>query len=108
MDLTMEHLDDHWYANSGVLIEYGLLVGRKSLKYVFMFCEESTDRDRLPPLIPRTEVTTYSPEDRDGLKKLIRGAIEQFKRESPERERRIAKMADASRTMFGYLLSAPS
>lgn len=104
MDLTMVKKDDKWYANSGVLIEYGLLVGIKSLEYVFMFCEESTDRDRFPPLIPRTEVNSYSTDDRDGFKKLIRQAIERFEREAPERERRIMGIVNASRTLVRYYL----
>lgn len=109
MDLTMKKINPEWYANSGVLIEYGLLVGIKSLEYVYMFCEEATDRDHLPPLIPRTEVKSYSTNDRDGLKKRIREAIEKFEREAPERERRVMREANASKTLLlSYMRDSPS
>lgn len=104
MDLTMNQCTDEFYANSGVLVEYGLLIAMKSLEYIFMFCEESTDRDRLPPLIPRTEVTPYSTDDREVFKEMIRKAIEQFEREAPERERRIMRMADASQILVHFFM----
>jgi hypothetical protein len=100
MDLTITQHNEEWFVNSGVLIEYGLFVGTKGLEYGFMFCEESTDRDRLPPLIPRTEVTPYSTQDREGFKKVVKEAIEKFERDAPERERRIYRVANATRTLL--------
>ena len=86
MDVSMKKFDDEWYPNPGVMIEFGLVVKdiTKGLGFVYMFCDQNTDRNQLPPLIPRIEVIQYSEDNEDELKNLIRTALQKFEKDVPE------------------------
>lgn len=90
MDVSMECFNDKCYPNSGVMIEFGLVMNdsrKEGLGNVYLFCDEATERSRLPPMIPRVEVEQYSESEgnRENFKKIIRHAIEDFERKLPER-----------------------
>lgn len=92
MDLSMKKFgSDEWYPNSGVMIEFGLIVEdpTKGLGFVYMFCDDKTERDHLPPMIPRVKVQQYSENEPEKLKQMIDKALEDFLSESPERERKL-------------------
>lgn len=99
MDVSMKCFDGECYPNSGVMIEFGLLMNdlRKGLEYVYFFCDELTERNNLPPMIPRVEVESYKEkgEYKENLKKILRQALEDFERKAPDREQqaREAKVA---------------
>jgi hypothetical protein len=89
MDVSMKLHNGECYPNSGVMIEFGLLINdsRKGLDYAYLFCNDSTERNDLPPMIPRVEVESYSEGEanRESFKKIIRQALEGFHRKIPER-----------------------
>lgn len=99
MDVSMKCYSGECYPNSGVMAEFGLLINdsRKGVEYAYFFCDESTERNDLPPMIPRVEVEQYSEgeENKENFKKVIRQALDDFLRRSPEREQqaREAKVA---------------
>lgn len=89
MDVSMENLGEKWYPNSGVMIEFGLVMNdpTKGIECVYMFCDQDTERDHLPPMIPRVEVTQYSENNEDELKGFIRTALQEYGEAVPERLR---------------------
>lgn len=86
MDVSMKKFDSEWYPNPGVMIEFGLVVKdlAKGLGFVYMFCDQNTDRNQLPPLIPRVEVIQYSEDNEDELKDFVRKALQKFEKDVPE------------------------
>lgn len=107
MDVSMKCFNGECYPNSGVMIEFGLLVRDPSigLESAYFFCDETTDRDHLPPMIPRVEVEQYTEreDNRENLTKKIRQALEEFDRTAPERLRRIQNAKAAAIDLVGYL-----
>lgn len=89
MDVSMKSCDDESYPNSGVMIEFGLVVNdpRKGIDFAYFFCDETTERNDLPPMIPRVDVEQYSEdeENRENFKKIIRQALEDFERKAPDK-----------------------
>lgn len=89
MDVSMKCFGDECYPNSGVMIEFGLLMNdpKKGLDYTYFFCDEPTRRNDLPPMIPRVEIERYSEneENRENFKKIVRQALEDFDRKVPQR-----------------------
>lgn len=90
MDVSMKKSGKEWFPNSGVLIEFGLAMNdpTKGLDFIYFFCDKDTDKNHLPPLIPRVEVTEYSEKDEDALKDDIREALRNYEKDLPERLRR--------------------
>jgi len=101
MDLSMKKFGDEWYPNSGVMIEFGLLMKdtTKGLGFVYMFCDDKTKRDNLPPMVPRVKVQQYSENHPEALKQMVSKALEEFLRESPERERKLLEVYGATTTL---------
>jgi hypothetical protein len=89
MDVSMKSYDGECYPNSGVMIELGLLMNdhTKGLGYVYFFCDEKTERNDLPPMIPRVDVQQYTENanNREDFKKIILHALEDFERKAPDR-----------------------
>lgn len=61
MDVSMKSYGGESYPNSGVMIEFGLLMNdrTKSLEYVYFFCDERTERNNLPFMIPRVDLQPH-------------------------------------------------
>lgn len=101
MDVSMENLDGEWYPNPGVMIELGLLVKdpSKGLDSIYFFCDESTDRQRLPPMIPRVEVQEYAEND-ERFEDIVRASLEAFEKQAPEKLRLALEAQAATETMY--------
>lgn len=100
MDVSMKCFDNECYPNLGVMIEFGLLMnasGKEGLGNVYLFCDDRTDRNKLPPMIPRVEVEQYSEneENRENFKKVIQSRLEDFQRKIPERLQKALETKDA-------------
>jgi len=104
MDISMNNLDGEWRPNSGVMVEFGILVRdpTKGLSSAYFFCDESTDRHHLPSMIPRIEVQKYTEND-ESLKEIIRTCLEAFERKAPERLRLALEAQVAAETMYGTM-----
>lgn len=89
MDVSMRVFNGQCYPNSGVMIEFGLLMNdrTKGLDYAYLFCDETTERNDLPPMIPRIEVEQYldKKENEEDFKKVILQRVEDFERKAPDR-----------------------
>jgi hypothetical protein len=106
MDVSMKCFDDKCYPNSGVMIEFGLLMnasGKEGIHDAYLFCDDRTDRSRLPPMIPRVEVEQYSEneENRENFKKIIQSRLEDFQGKIPERYKKALEAKDALATLLG-------
>lgn len=101
MDVSMKNVDDEWYPNSGVMIEFGLLMRdpTKGLGSAYIFCDETTDRDHLPPMIPRVQVDQYS-ENEEDFKETVRCALEAFGRKVLDREQQARERAGALERLY--------
>lgn len=101
MDVSMKNIDNKWYPNPGVMIEFGLAVKdpTKGLSSVYFFCDESTDRHQLPPMIPRIEVQKYSEND-DNLKKFIEKSLDDFEGKAFERLHRALEAQAVAEMMY--------
>lgn len=102
MDLSMKNLNGVWYPNSGVMIEFGLLLRdpTKGLSSAYFFCDESTGRSHIPPMIPRIEVQQYTEGDQKKFKQTIRTCLEDFEKKAPERLRLALEAQTATETMY--------
>ena len=101
MDVSTTPCDEKFIVKQGVLIEFGLVIYWRGIEYVYLFCNEDIDRDRLPPLIPRVEVVQYDSSDSEALRVLIRTAISTFENELPERERNFKQQSIAALSLLG-------
>jgi len=111
MDVSMKHFNDEFYPNSGVMIEFGLLMNdtRKGLDYVYLFCDENTERNNLPPMIPRVEVEKYSEgeENEENFKKTILQALQDFERKAPDREQQAREAKIALQSLYELSRNKP-
>ena len=101
MDVSMTMCDDQYVVNQGVLIEFGLCIYWRGLQYVYLFCDENTDRMQLPPLMPRVDVQQYNSNDPESIRDLVRNVLATFERELPERERRFQRQSFAALNLLG-------
>lgn len=99
MDVSTKDFDGKCYPNSGVMIEFGLLINdsRKGLSHVYLFCDENTDKNKLPPMIPRVQVDSYqdNPENKENFKETLRQALKDFLKKAPERLQKSREREDA-------------
>lgn len=105
MDLSMRKFEgDEWYPNSGVMIEFGLVMNdpKKGLGHVHLFCDKDTQRDHLPPMIPRAKVQEYSEDSPEELKTIINKLLDDFLNEAPERERKLLEAYTATTALIKY------
>lgn len=102
MDVSMEKIGESWHPNAGVMVEFGLVVKdlTKGLEFIYMFCDQATERNQLPPMIPRVEVQQYDETKIDELKEFIRQAVQKYERAVPERLRQALQAKGASQIMY--------
>ena len=102
MDVSMEKIGEYWFPDAGVMIEFGLVVKdpSKGLEFLYMFCDQVTERNHLPPMIPRLEITKYDEQKEDELKNYIRLALEKFERAVPEKLRQALQAKAATQIML--------
>jgi hypothetical protein len=105
MDVTLERMVSEvsgtqilrWITNSGVLVEYGMLVGLKWLHRLLLFCEDIIDRDNLYPLFHK-KVKTYSVNDHVTFRKIVREIIKREEKaidsRDPYQERTLGALMD--------------
>jgi hypothetical protein len=110
MDVSMEKIGENWYPNAGVLVEFGLIVKdlTKGLDFVYMFCDQTTERTQLPPIIPRTEVQKYDESKINELKEFIRQAVHKYEQGVPERLRQALQAKGISQIMYEISKSSTS
>lgn len=108
MDVSMEKIGENWYPNAGVMVEFGLIVKdlTKGLEFVYMFCDQATERTQLPPIIPRTEVQKYDETKIDELKESIRQAVHKYEQAVPERLRQALQAKGATQIMYDIAKSS--
>lgn len=77
MNITPLEIDGQFFVNSGVLIEYGILVGLDELNKLSIFCEERYPLETLSPLFHGRDIQSFATDDNgEQLKERVRPIIE--------------------------------
>jgi len=82
--------------NSGVCVEYGILLGIRRLEKCHLFCSKEYDRSEVSPLFHGRHIDSFRTDHQDNLKVLLNDYIDKYlARSTSEFEKRIQ---ESSRT----------
>lgn len=63
MNVSAKELSGECVVNPGVLIEYGILIGRNELRKLSLLCNNQTDRARLSPIFHGHDIRSFRLDD---------------------------------------------
>ena len=63
MNITPRTLSDEYVVNSGVLIEYGIVIGLNETGKLSLFCDTQNDRTRLSPVFHGHDIQAFGKDD---------------------------------------------
>lgn len=101
MNITPNVMSEQYFVNSGVLIEYGIVVGLGEKEKLSMFCDQTIERQRLSPIFHGHDIQSFVRADAGvQLKSLVKNILTDHIRTIVDRSRQLLQ---DSRTTHAFI-----